>query len=344
MSAFRSAGPAAAHLSLEEIAAMVDRTIDGADRERCLEHLSSCARCYELFAETARLVHGAEDDVEEVVGDASRTRPERPFEPRVLLGSWPRRLAWAGALAAAACLVLVVGTRLIDARGRPPELLPVADLAAPLVGSPASADALAELSDSRPWPVLLGPGMELGTEEQRSFRLGVRVFELEVALGSGGRQVAEEVTYRIESLLAGDELSATMSEFYSGPEGIRSGLVGGRPAGELLLLAREADALIGPDPRTDDPGFADPLWYAFGKWTASGQLAAATGNRSYFSGREHRRLLRRLQETPLPEEMAAELRSLARRLETDDRGKLDDVRASFDRLIAIGGGESSGLA
>lgn len=325
--------PAQDHATWEEIATLVDRTTTTEERRRLIEHLSSCEACYELFAETARTVHGEED-----AGTKSApARAEVPGAGEVRRGPWGRRLMWGGGLLAAASVALLILTPLGDRLRTPGEVLPVADLAAPLAGSPAAGEAIADRWQDRGWPTTLGGPVALHAEHQRAFRLGVRAFELEVALRAERRRLANDLTYRLQSLVEADELSGALAAYYAGAGGIREGLRDGRPTTELLDLAREADDLLGPDRRTGEPGFADPFWYSFGKWAAAGELAAETARDEYFSQPPYRRFLGTLREAPLPPEVEDETGTVLRELE---RGPQDRalLREAFRQLIAVAGG------
>lgn len=320
-----------AHLDPEEIAALVDRPNRVPGHDYRLEHLSTCESCYELFAETARLVHGTTGSIP--LGAASSD--DKRHSHKV---AWRRRTAWAAGLVAAALVALMVWTPLTGPR-RPTNILPAVDLAASLVRSPRIDSVLAERWDERNWPVTLGQTFNFGDDEQRSFRLGVRVVELELALATGQHDLSENLISRIDSLLAADELSATVRTFYTGAGGLREGLQLGRPDAELLALARQADDLIGPQEGDMAAGFAEPFWYAFGKWSAAGELAAATGNEEYLSTTMHRRFLERLQEIDLPPVLAEEFQALDKQL---GRREFDYalLAKAYGRLITVAGGGS----
>lgn len=318
------------HPDLEQVAALIDGRLPEADKATLTDHLASCRNCYELFAETARFVHdrGAADaDV--------RARVLRPSGRR-----WRRITVGATLLAAAAVGAVLVWGPALDRSGV--EVLPASVLVNILDPDDAAGAAIAETMDERGWPILLGEPEGPTPAQESSFRLGVRVLELAAALEAGDRRVAELLTYRIETILDGMTDTGAARALYAEPEGIRAQLQAGAALDELRERAKEADELLGPEAETGAPGFVEPLWFAFGKWAAAGELAASTGQLEYFDSRWHGSLHDRLEETELPPQVQEDVRAvdtaLGPALVRPGSETRRELERAFEELIAVAGG------
>ena len=93
----------------ELLAAMIDGAADSAQREELLSHLASCPDCYETWLSLAS---------PEQAGQGTGTLIKGPWYSRIGRSLSANKAA-AAALAAAACLVLVVGTRFVAEKVQP---------------------------------------------------------------------------------------------------------------------------------------------------------------------------------------------------------------------------------
>ena len=320
------------HPDPETLAALIDGRLPADQRGALTEHLASCDPCRELFAEAARWVH----DTDGLLA-ADRGTVLRPAARR-----WKRRLAVGGTLLAAAAVGAVLvwtpaGDRALDT------VLPSHLLVDALGLEPDDAPHVLRSADDRGWPVLLGPAYEPALTPESSFRLGVRVFDLAAALAVGDRVQAERLTYEIESILDAEPHLGAVAALFGEPEGLRAQLAAGMSLHELRERSREADELLGPDPTDGSPGFADPFWFAFGKWAAAGELAASAGRPEFFDTRWHESFLDRLSSAEVPPVTEAAVREVegALGLLSGD-GDLRRLEGAFEELIAVaGGGEPS---
>jgi len=321
----------ALHPAPETLAALIDGRLPADQRVALTEHLASCDPCRELFAEAARWVHD---------GDGQAADRDRVLRPPA--SHWKRRLAVGGTLlAAAAAGAFLVWTPAGD-RGLE-TVLPVHLLVDAVGLDPDDAAHVLGSAEDRGWPVLLGPAYEPALTPESSFRLGVRVFDLEAVLAVGDRSQAERITYEIESILEAEPHLGAVAALFGEPEGLRAQLAAGMPLHELRERSREADELLGPDPADGGPGFADPFWFAFGKWAAAGELAASAGRSEFFDTRWHESFLDRLSSAGLSPETEAAAREVegALGLLSGD-GDLRRLERAFEELIAVaGGGEPS---
>jgi hypothetical protein len=220
--------------------------------------------------------------------------------------------------------------------GRPPDLAP-ARLAAALPPAAGLSPTVAAEVDAHGWPVTRGAGPAFGPQEQVAFRLGVRVVETELALAAGDRELAERLTYRLESLLETIELSDPLRVLYAGEEGIRGRLAAGEPPAALLHLNQQGDDLLGPDPADDHPGYVDGFWYDFGKWAAAARLAAAARDGSFYRQRPVRRFLGQLEERELPPGLAPAVAAVTAELRRGEPS-WQAVERHLAALIAVAGG------
>ena len=320
------------HPGAEMLAALIDGRLSADERTEVVEHLAACDPCRELFAEAARWVHDSED--------GAATEGATVLRPRV--GRWKRRLLVGGTLLAAAAVggILVWGPgagRLRD------DVLPARLLVQALAIEPDDAAVASGTAEDRGWPVFLGAEAGPTPAQESAFRLGVRVFDLDVALTLDQRERATRLTYEIESILEEEDVTGAIAALYGEPEGLRARLASGAPLPELRQRAQEADELLGPDPSDGSPGFADPFWFAFGKWAAAGELAAATGRLEFFESRTHESFVERMRATELPGATAEVVERIDAALANLERAQSSDrLEQAFEELIRVaGGGEPS---
>ena len=310
------------HLEEEAIAAFLDGDVGSAERQEVVSHLAECEACYETFAETARFLRQAEA--------AAPAVPAPWPAPALRTPSRPRRTAIFGALlAAAAALVLVVLTPLGDGLLRRSADLRTTTLLAALPPAAELAPALHATWEGHGWSTARGAGPAAGPREQRSFQLGVRVLETELALTAGDRALAANLSHRVEALLEALDSRAVLT-LYAEERGIRDRLRAGEATGDLLPLSRDADRILSA-PARSHLGSVDPFWYAFGKWAQAGRLAARTGSAGFFTDGPGAGFVDDLQKRGLPADLAAGVDHLAATLE---RRPLD-LPAVEDQLAAL---------
>lgn len=321
------------HPGDERLAAFVDGRLSSSEREHIVAHLASCEDCYEVFSETVSFQVEADEEVEPTVLPA----PYSPVKPSPWRrpGVWRRWVPAATLAAAAALTILVIAPW--ERSPRAPEL-PVQVIASTVTGADTAASVRQRI-DAHGWPQTLGPE-SFGSAEATAFQLGVRMVELEVALTADDRDSSAILSHRIESLLENLELGEAVSHaYFGGPSGLRDLLDEQVGTSELLDLHREADTVVSA--ATDEtPSFADPFWYAFGKWAEAGYLAAASGRDDHFRSSVHERFSRHLERTDLPPGIEQAFDEVDRLLEADETpaARLSDA---FAVLIHRSGGGSS---
>ena len=310
--------------SLEDLAALVDGRSSDSERASLMRHLASCERCMEVYAETVRFVDSEEDDesVADFEAERERLRQSRP-SPAIRR----RRYAWL-ALAAAAGLALFAWLPVRDVlsgRGLLTAELPVEQLSAHL--DPA-ARQLAPF-DATPWSyVRSDDAFTAGLPScQRSFRAGVRAFDLHLALGRGGTQTALDILPELTALAGSFEVAEHVVYSF---DYVRSALDRGERPEDLLPASAQASAYL------DDVAESDCS--RLGRWAGAGRAAAATGDLSFLNRSVVRDLPRRVR----PEELSAQAldaldETAAVLAEEVSSGDLEELEASFAKLLALGG-------
>lgn len=259
---------------LEDIAALVEGTLDSGERARLLQHLAGCPDCYEIFAGAARFHLDSPQD------SHSAAAAPIPFRRK-------RGVAWIG-LAAAALLTVAVGLSGYRSITVPP-MFETGDL----TPSPLSGRLLEEV-----WTGKTTRGMadespearareDLALARERAFQLGVQATNLWVSLRAQSSEeaskTARDATQRIGALLKEEDFFDDVAEDYGS---IRSRIDRGhllqdlsRPAGaaEYALRTRLA---------------ARSFHFDFGRWTEAGFLAALAENPDFFRDRKARRFAR----------------------------------------------------
>jgi Putative zinc-finger len=296
------------HPELEELAALADGTLAGAEAERVRAHVDSCERCHEIFAETLHLT----EDLLEETGDGENVVPF-PFEGR-------RRSPWTG-WAVAALLVLGVGIGLWRNLASPPSL-EISDLAAPLAGHVQQVPAWREITR--------GIEKEEIPSIDQAFQAGVAVLNLQVALESNAGQEADAAAAQVcmvlgiersaEGLTSNTLLDPSLRNFYGG---LRPKLPTATPRTFARDAAKNAAAL-----RT---ALAEEAYFDLGEWTAAGRFAAAAGL-PFPQQKEASALLRRLRkdDPDLASEVQATLQTIAG-LSANQSGEL---RAACEEILA----------
>ncbi len=296
---------------LEDLAALADGRLRGAERERVVAHLADCERCYEIFAEVVELQEEEEDGARE----APANPPGDGAEPLAEVVVHPRSRSWwpaAGAAAAAALVLLVAAPLLFDGRQPTPD-----------AGW-----------DEHDWLRLRSvPAL---SPEARAFRLGVRSVDLVVALEAGRADRAKEHGSSLRALAGGIEHYAGARELL---EKLSARLRDGEePAGLVRQAERAAELLLDV--------VSPPPYYELGRWAEAGREAALVGDSRFFTSAGTRRFLDHLKsfeaspEIPgaLPAELAGELKSVRSLIAAEPAGEqLEDLERALTRVVDLAG-------
>lgn len=273
---------------LEEIAALIDGRLSGADRARVVAHVADCADCYAVLAGTVDFLdHHDEGSVEdEGEGHPSKSHaalvllspppeteelpptesilPVRPGNPRT-----KKFRDWGWMLRLAAAVVVGVGAGALVyplLKVREPELN-VAELLAgtsPSEGVPSWTAVTA----NRGW----ANGEEMA---EALVLLGADIADLHFTAQQGDAQALDQVFGSIEKQGREAMLDEPQLETIRALKTTRQAVT----QDELLSGVRELDKairreLLKVDLATD---------YSFGKWAEAGRLAAESGNTSHFA-------------------------------------------------------------
>src|SRR6202158_6292191 len=294
---------------LEDIAAFIDGRLPRSGRSRITEHLAHCERCYEVFIGAARLNRNLEVAPVRII----------PLEPEVCggrlgvlngwvtrsLGGW-RAVTWASLAAGVLVPLGFIVTHHVRVGGS--EALTAAALLEPGAGRAA---ALA----SGPWIGRTSRGEP--DQAQWSFKLGVELVDLRLALEKDDPAQADEALTEINSVLERTDLLVA-PEVKQTYQNLRESLWGGSAFRSQLGNADRRE-------RKGLGGLVDPFLLDLGRWVeASRRSAAAHQPEIFFAARPRRLLDRALSVGPdqVDPDIQAELRRLRTTAEASDR-KLD---------------------
>lgn len=275
---------------LEQLASFVDGRLDAGERERLIRHLADCDACREIVAESMELANELGRGGSEVA-PLVRLRPSR-----VKAAGW---LAAAGV--AGIALVWMLSPRANDTTGA------IAELA----GSSGGHDLPADWS-AVAWPVMRSDEQDL-SDVVRSFRLGVRTVDLEVAAarssGPDAWRAAEEIALTLRGMPFSDSVVNDVSSWASKTKA--AGSSSPPEWSEVDRIVRSCRELA------DEPSFD------LGRWAEIGRLLALTGSsRSW----------------PLPEIREGHAAELGAAAAAAARAQGDERIEVFARLVALGGG------
>jgi hypothetical protein len=257
-------------IDLDLIAAFIDGRLGPADRERAMTLLATSDAAFDVFVEATRA--GAETGDSVIPIDRARR--------------WwgGRRPAWwvlAPAAAAAVLLFMVLPKAWVGSERN--SAVP----ATALVGALGGADLRVATSagwQERGWSVTRGAASSLA-DSTTAFRLGVRAFDLRVAVIADDRASADRLVAEMLDRLSSVQFSQFVVVRYSN---LRRD-IGGTQREQLLARASQADSALGallagrPD---------DIFWFNFGKWSAAAELAAGARSRAFFKSDLSTRLVR----------------------------------------------------
>jgi hypothetical protein len=175
-------------------------------------------------------------------------------------------------------------------------------------------------------------GLDDIEERAALFKLGVRAFDLALAIQVREQDETERWLGEMASLLDAVPLAIGLPERY---ERLEDRLAAGAAPGELLAGIAAAEAALEKD--LDDP--AQPL-FAFGRWVEAVRFAAAHGDRRFLASPAARRPLQRFLRAGPSEEVAAQLARVApglgRGAATADLAALELALAEIEKHCADG--------
>jgi hypothetical protein len=303
---------------LDLIAAFMDGTLAPADRERAVQLLARNEAAFEVFADALRVQLS---DPEKNVIPIDRKRSLRSIK------------RWTVVLPAAAAAVLLVAVLPRLRHGS--DNIAIAPSAAAIVGQlaqqPGGLRTVAVSDwDQRNWSVTRGGTSSLA-ESARDFRLGARAVDLQVALATDARPLADRLTAEMLGWITAVQFSEPVASKYTG---LRAKLGANEPQDRLVAEASDAEASLGQ--------LLDSFWFGFGKWCAGGELAAHAHQGAFFQSKLTAGVIKNALgggRAKLDEEDAAVLRraaELARPGVADE--EFDRVREGLRALIKRHGG------
>lgn len=275
---------------LEDIAAFMDGSLGKKERSEVMAHLGSCEDCYQVFKEAARELG------ETGVRKTTAIR-------RVLYFSVPSAIA-AGVLIFIMFRVMAPdpsGYRMAASKGMARIVVPEDKETAAIKKSAAfsPADAVRMMAENTDIKTLAksvndDPGTLYGfagavSVERAAFRIGVKVFDLDVALRAGNRKLAVALLKSIDSHLERMDGAGETLKFY---ESMMRKIEGG--AG--------LEGLIAENSRLEDfMKSNDALFHMrLGAWAEGGKLASISGDKEFFDPDQMRYFREGLQGRALP--------------------------------------------
>jgi hypothetical protein len=256
-------------IDLELIAAFIDGRLGPADRERAMTLLATSDAAFDVFVDATRA--RAESGATVIpIGRAQRWRG--------------RRQAWWVLAPAAAAAVLLAAVLL---RTGPRLERNAAVSATALIGALGGANVgigTSARGQERGWSLTRGGGASL-TDSANAFRLGVRAFDLRVAVITDDRQTADRL---VSEML--DRISAVQfSQFVAARYTSLRREIAGTERERLLADVSQAESRLG---ELLEGSAGDVFWFNYGKWSAAAELAADTRSRAFFQSELSTRLVR----------------------------------------------------
>ena len=266
------------HPEPEELAAFVDGYLSEDRCARIRRHLGRCEDCYEIFMETVRFQEETGAEHTDEIGQAAKTGENvLPFTTER-----NRRISrWVSA-AAAVVAVMVLGPTVYHALTRPSAVGPEAS-------APMSVEALVSTfppgaaKQFRP-PVKRGPGELSIAASEIAVRLGVELFDLQLALRDGQEEEARFAAGRIAELLTSAGADSELTHFYREIHDGRGPLAPGL-AQQAALRSKGFSTYV-PD--------LDTFYFGFGQWVEAGYAASSLGQGELFTRPEVRDYLDRI--------------------------------------------------
>jgi hypothetical protein len=256
-----------------ELAAYIDRVLGKAEAARVTEHLVSCERCYEVYAETVHF---------KLESEPVSTQGEVVFFPPPPWEKQDRkRSPWL--TVAAALLVFGLAGGLYRSLFAPPSL--TTTLATGQISKALQQNS--NLAESF-W---LGPTLRGGGEDREisldpaAIQIGVQLINLQVSLEANDRGQASDAIARLLQVLKTQiGLNFLEKEYIELNKKIWDSGTPRDHIMEALGLEFMTRAYYGPDATHLD----------FGRWVEAGRLAAIAQEPSFFQQNGNRQFLRRL--------------------------------------------------
>ena len=246
--------------ALEEVAALAEGRLHGAERDRVIAHLADCADCRDVFASTVEVTE--ELDAE----DNPATVTEMP-PPRPLRSPWITR-----SIAAAAAVVLVgsVVTWQLNARRAPPS---PSDWLAAMPPAPELAPHV--------WGGIRMRGGDDSSESiAQAVELGALLVDAEVTLRAGDAEQAADALHRMATIV--DDAGLMEDDVATLRRIANDGDVG---------RMRDAFAKALPELTTHLRERFQPAVLDLGTFAEEAQVAASAGHREFLESRAARRYL-----------------------------------------------------
>lgn len=297
----------------ERLSALIDGRLQGAQRDELLAHLADDDDDYQLFVDSADILHELEE--EDAREQAAAHRGAHPPSMGTGRRRWPR-----GAPRWIAIPVILAGFAVLGIfalRGRASMLGPV-DLAARLPG--AQQGLPPDFTPERPWLIVRGGD---GPEERnaRAAQAGVLLVDLSIAVASGDSADIERRANQIWRRF--DEQAVSSSP-------IRQIAVRAGERTSLQPLVRQATE------RLEEKFGRDHL--RLGAWTEAGLLAVRRRDEAFFRSRATRAALRRAEdltgEDPEAQAALARIRTAAAARGAPDWEGLNADLEAFQGAIA----------
>lgn len=339
--------------SPEELAAFIDGQLQGAERERIVEHLASCEDCYAVFTGVVDF-NEQENPTAEMADDEEDEDPPAEVVPFPV--KRPRR--WQVPLKLAACLVAGVGGALLLYRYLTiPVEITTAELVATYEGQAAEFEGKTWFEES------VTRGAE-GYDGASEFLLGVYWTELRVVVLAGDHETGPEIARKILNLITETRVDGKVqAPAIPGldPEVIElvrelTESAGASDENELPKLdlvperAHSAGTPFPPDlltrlDRAEEhiDSYAKELGLyeiSFGKWVAASRFAAIAEDPTFFTGSSKNRrylawLLRQREELFLPDEVVESLEQVRTAIWPDGAEHLnyEDLVSTFNGII-----------
>lgn len=312
-------------IDLEGITALVEGKLSRAKREQVIQHLADSEEAYHVFAEAMAETHGIadpkewEEDEKAIHTRESRLRKIREklrrlwdaFERTVVVPvmSHPR-LAAIPVVAVVLALIIVPRLR--------PGAVSVYQLA-----SSVDASQLASDWHEPVWPVTRGVTTVAGP--RLSFRLGVRLTDLQLAVQLGDTGVARRLAVEVDGLIAEIPFSQMILLTH---RRLEAALDEGAIADTLSARVGDVESLLEKD-AVEDASFE------YGKWVESARLAALSGDAAFFASKASRDLLKRVRRGADSDATREEIAAIEALME--DGPRLTEIEAAVTAIIEAGG-------
>jgi hypothetical protein len=248
-------------VGLEDIAALAEGRLSGAERERVVEHVAGCEECREVLA---AVLSGGEKVQGPKAGGAAR---DAGAEPSTLLSRGARKRPWPVLRAVAAGLALVIVLVSYHRLAVPP----------PPDGNEWLAGVPAEALVPHLWGTVVTRGNEGSNDiQRRSAELGALLLDLEVALAAKDADRASTLLLRVGAI------------------GEQAGLSGTEPLLSRELSEKRGNQLLvslGSELAPAELRFRErfvPFYLDLGSFCEQARLAALAGDPSFLRRDETR--------------------------------------------------------